>query len=36
MNQIRAFMKARPIASGVIIGAAFGMVVWPVLLAWVF
>lgn len=36
MNQIRAFIKARPIASGVIIGLIAGMVVWPMLLAWAF
>jgi len=36
MNEIQAFIKARPIVSGIIIGAAFGMVVWPMLLAWVF
>lgn len=36
MNQIRAFIEARPLVSGVIIGAAFGMVVWPILLSVVF
>lgn len=36
MTAIRAFIKARPIVSGVIIGAAFGMLVWPMLLSVVF